>query len=672
MIQTTALQNRKSAILCLVLGCALAIICGPASAAGQTLWLEGDTNSRIEVENAIIHGDETTIFFWTWPYMGDPNSGKPCAMNFYSVTLRPGLPSIQPEVVAPGVCAGMALLEGELLNNGDGKIIVRDHLEQWRNGEKISSKPFSSIDHIGTLGINSDDRGGQYYAFNSSGDLVVAALDSPGTSWVIAGLKPDNEKHWLLKIGNDGEATGIEQLWAGRDGGALLHSTTYDKSAMAPDVETRIQIITAAGELSTIKMMEVVEPFDMASIRPGSEEDLQKYYAHQQNARPESIKKLSARPRDGGGFDVLFHRSSSDADRAGHFLSRFSPDGSLQSATALGGHIEEHGLEEWLDFYVSGNQLVLLSRASVTQKNVSSRRKKWSQNIVSWIDLDSGVPVSRLIPLDERYLEAAMNSGDEGRQYLEGQPGGDPVMLTSVGGVPLSVGLGWLKGRNTLRLNEATEDLVVFTEAYDENHAKLAKEKASQQRKTDRVARKEQMNADMAASAGMSPEDYAALSNKEQKEVMMREGDTNAMMAAAMKQAEALQQSMAASGASPEQTAQMAAAMAQVQQMMQGAGGSAPVAAETPAQQKAPDQVLTVDSLMRGHVQFRNQDGKLTTLIVFNRETGEELLKKEYSDGVIDEYVSFGRYKLPLEQIGLVIKNISGEILEDLTPEAGS
>ena len=470
-----------------VMGIVLPFISITASAAGQTLRLEGDTNSRIEVENAIINGDETTIFFWTWPYMGDPNSGKSCAMNFYSVTLRPGLPAIQPEVVAPGVCAGMALLEGELLKNGDGKIIVRDRLEQWRNGEKISSKSFSSIDHISTLGINSDDRGGQYYAFNPSGDLVVAAPDSPGTSWVIASLKPDNERRWLLKLGDEGEAIGIEQLWAGVDGGALLHSTTYDKSAMVLDIETQIQIITGAGKQSTIKLMVMVEPFDMASIRPGSEEDMQRFYQHQQNAKPESIEKLSARPRDGGGFDVLFHRRSSDVARAGHFLARFSPDGNLQSETALGGHIEEHGLENWFDFYVSGNQLVLLSRASVTQKNVSSRRNKWSQNIVSWIDLDSGVPVSRLIPLDERYLEAAMNSGDEGRQYLEGQPGGDPVMLTSVGGVPLAVGLGWLKGRNTLRLNEATEDLVVFTEAYDEQHAKMAKKKASQQRKADRA-----------------------------------------------------------------------------------------------------------------------------------------------------------------------------------------
>ena len=120
--------------------------------------------------------------------------------------------------------------------------------------------------------------------------------------------------------------------------------------------------------------------------------------------------------------------------------------------------------------------------------------------------------------------------------------------------------------------------------------------------------------------------------------------------------------------------------MAQTKQMMGGTGYSVPGAtpsapgmqpptqAKAPATISAPAPVLTVDSLMRGHIQYKNPDGKLTTLLVFNRQSGEELLKKEYVDGFINEYLNLGRYKLPLEQIGIVIKNISGEILEDLTP----
>jgi hypothetical protein len=44
-------------------------------------------------------------------------------------------------------------------------------------------------------------------------------------------------------------------------------------------------------------------------------------------------------------------------------------------------------------------------------------------------------------------------------------------------------------------------------------------------------------------------------------------------------------------------------------------------------------------------------------------------LKKEYADGVIDEYLNFGRYKVPLQQIGVVIKNSRGDVLEELTPK---
>ena len=106
--------------------------------------------------------------------------------------------------------------------------------------------------------------------------------------------------------------------------------------------------------------------------------------------------------------------------------------------------------------------------------------------------------------------------------------------------------------------------------------------------------------------------------------------------------------------------------------MTQGSGSVMPVQNNSPSEKGTAEPVLTVDALLRGHVQFRNLDGKHTTLLIFNRKTGEELLKKEYEDGIIDEYVDFGRYKLPLEQIGLLIRNVSGEILEDLTPTTDS
>ena len=212
-----------------------------------------------------------------------------------------------------------------------------------------------------------------------------------------------------------------------------------------------------------------------------------------------------------------------------------------------------------------------------------------------------------------------------------------------------------------------------------ERNAKAAKENARQQRKAAREVGVKKMNDDMAANVGMTPEEYNALSNKEQKEAMIRQGDPNAMIAAMMKQAQEMQQSMGGGGQSPEMNAQMQAAMTQVQQAIQGAGyeipgsvAASPTAspqAKPPHQGNVPVEILTVDALMRGHVQFRNPDGKLTTLAVINRESGEALLNKEYADGVIDEYLNFGRYKLPLERIGVVIENSRGDVLEDLTPK---
>jgi hypothetical protein len=156
----------------------------------------------------------------------------------------------------------------------------------------------------------------------------------------------------------------------------------------------------------------------------------------------------------------------------------------------------------------------------------------------------------------------------------------------------------------------------------------------------------------------------------------------NAMMAAMMKQAASLQENMAASGGlPPDQAAQMQAAMQQAQQMMGGAGVGLPTMpsptakstqeskGKVDAQKEFEEPIFSVDKLKRGHVRFNNPDGRLVTLIVFDRSSGKELLKKEYPGGIIDEYVNLGQYKLPLEQIGVVIRNISGEVLANLEPK---
>lgn len=234
------------------------------------------------------------------------------------------------------------------------------------------------------------------------------------------------------------------------------------------------------------------------------------------------------------------------------------------------------GLERWFDFYLDGEQLVLLSSAAVTQKIVRKVKKKWGQNIVSWIDLDTGIPTPRMIPLDEQYLEAALNAGDAGQQYLEGQPGSEPVLLTTLGAKPLVVSVGWISHRQVLRLHEADEQLMAYTEAYDEKQAKLAKEVSSKQRKADREARMLRMQVAEAEAAGMSLEEYNALSNSEQKKALIRNDGFEQLMKTMTQESQDWQAKQGAQQTMPSQpsampqdmNAQFAAAMAKVQEQM--------------------------------------------------------------------------------------------------------
>jgi hypothetical protein len=604
----TSINSRQSIFMRGILCLGLVVAHQLAYAASQTLWPDEDSNSRMVVENAIVEGDQTTILFWTWPDLGNPNSGKPCPLNFYSVTLRPGLPSATPTVLAKGVC-GSGLTASGLLHDGDVKIIARDLLEQWHAGKRISSDKFAAIEATRTLGVTSDETGRQLYRVSPSGAVVIAmanggriATDQSDGAWLVTSLQPDNKKRWQTFLGEPGDTQVIERVWVGSDGSALLYLQRRAAGSVAPVLEPQLVIIGANGDQSIVKLIEMEKPFDVQSVRPGSMEDLQNYFEKAGSAKPESIESLAANPQAGGGFEVLFHRKGGAGDRAGHFIYRFAANGTLQSEIALGSLLEDQGLSKWTDFYVQDDQLMVLSKVLATQHGVDSRRTKWMQNVVSRIDLATGKLEARLIPLDERYLEAAMNAGDAGQQYLEGQPGGDPALLTSVGAAPLAVEIGYRNGHNTLRLNEVTKDLALFTETLDEQQTKLARENARQQKKADRETGNARFNDDLAAAAGMSSEDYAALSNKERKEAMVRSGNYDALMAAGAKRAKAApagntqdmnarmqaaiaeaQQAGQMQGMSPEMQAQMAAAMAQVQQGTAVGGNPMPVENQTTA-----------------------------------------------------------------------------------------
>ena len=121
--------------------------------AAENIATPVDSNSRITVENTVVKGDETTVFFLTHPDIGDPNAGKPCPLNYYSVKLRPGLPDAKINLVAKGVCSGL-MQKSRLLDNGDALMIVGDRLERWRAGKQIDSQAFSSMDADTRLPLN--------------------------------------------------------------------------------------------------------------------------------------------------------------------------------------------------------------------------------------------------------------------------------------------------------------------------------------------------------------------------------------------------------------------------------------------------------------------------------------------------------------------------------------
>jgi hypothetical protein len=384
---------------------------------------------------------------------------------------------------------------------------------------------------------------------------------------------------------------------------------------------------------------------------------------------------------------VLYQRKGGGAERAGHWLRRINASGKVEAEYPLGQHIDDHGLDKWFDFYLENDELVLLSQVQATQTKIPPGTRRWSQNAVSWIPLSTGIPrVSRKLPLDQRYLAASMNSGDENRQHLQGAPGTEPHSLINLDGTPLVVGKGWVERKWALRLDRATQTLPTYTEAIEQQRSAIARQDRSTRNKARRQQARDDMNAQMAASVGLSTEEYAALSNREQKELLVRKGDLGALMAAAQKQGQQMQQAAAAEqratgtgpGLTPEQQAQLAnipgitpEQAAQMQAMM-GGGSPAPTASAPKAQPTQPisGKALPVDTAGRAFIEFDSPHGAVH-LRIFDRKSAQDLFSRDYNDGSVYEYIDFSSYALPLQQIGITLHNAAGESLMEMTPTAG-
>jgi hypothetical protein len=77
---------------------------------------------------------------------------------------------------------------------------------------------------------------------------------------------------------------------------------------------------------------------------------------------------------------------------------------------------------------------------------------------------------------------------------------------------------------------------------------------------------------------------------------------------------------------------------------------------------------LPLDANLYGTIEFEQPDGDAVSLSISDRETGEELLRKNYPDGSVYEYLDFGRFQAPLERIAVVIMDEKGQTIRELTP----
>ncbi|MCJ7815400.1 MAG: hypothetical protein MUP31_05030, partial [Xanthomonadales bacterium] len=453
----------------------LALFLAPVQtfAAGNTLTMP-DSNFSLVVENALVKGSTSTVLFWTYPGMTDPDAGKSCALNFYTVKLQPGLATVSAQLAANDVC-GNGMSSAELLDNGDVQIMAIDRLERWRKGAQISKQSFSSLKATRKLGVDTT-RGGQWYGMNAKGDTVLAVPDHAVAGLDVVALDADFKQRWKFHLNEPGQRLMVEGLWAIQGGGALFHVGQLPADNSRLSSENFLYVIAADGKLLDPVQISASDEPDLQKLMAQGQADLQQAFARMGQSNPETIKRLSVDVRDDGGFDVLLLRQGGVEGREGHFLLRFGPDGNLQSEFAVTDPIVPFGLENWSEFYVEGRNLVVLSVVSTSQPSVQAGRKKYNQNVISTIDLDRRTHTSRLVPLDLRYLEAAMTAGDAEQQYLENLPGGEPVLLTRLGSVPLAVSRGYLTRHPALRLDEGTEDLLVYTEAFDEKQATASRQ----------------------------------------------------------------------------------------------------------------------------------------------------------------------------------------------------
>ncbi len=671
----------------------LSVLALPAALTAGTTAMPPDGNSRLLVLDTLQQNGATRVLYLSYPDRGDAASGKACAVEAYEVTLQPDLANASHVHAASKLCGALGT-QGRLMADGSVLILTGKQLLRWRGGQLESGTELSAIDSIARLKPGAADPA-QKYSIGVRGDLLgavpVAGQGRTADLGVsIFALSPEGELLWNRELRESGKRLSLAGIWAGANGGALLYVESMPSNGSSMNIIRQLLPISAVGEVLQAVNISEDQQFDLQQITELGQADMARLGEIMQSSYLESVPKLAVSPAADGGFAVLFDRSSEPAERQGQFLYRIRPDGTASPALDLTDQISGHGLENWTTFRVENNQLILLGEVSARQAGLQARRTHYPQNAVSWLRLEGGEPLTRLIPLDSSHLEAVMNAGDEQLQTIKNRPGAEPAMLSKLGSLPLVVGIGYLQGREVLRFDVAAEGLLAWDEVYQQQQQKLAKQALRQQRKQQTAASQQQIKADMAAAAGMRPEAYDALSKDEQMAALIRSGNFEAAMAAAQQQfAGALaQQAEMPGGTSQAMDPQTAAAIAQAMAQLQG-GSANPVSTPTAPQGQSgaatghqpesvgqrPVDALTLGVNQRGFIEFDHPQGEALTLLVVEvgagQSEGHELLRKDYADGVIYEHVDFARFALPLSTIRVRYLDASGVLLKELTPVVG-
>ena len=467
-------ESGKS-ILALLCWAVLSLLVTLELEASDNVVIPDDRNSRLTVGNVVVKEQEDILFFVTWPYLGDPLSGQECALNFYTLTLKPGLLSLQARPVGKGVCSGL-LQKSRLLDNGDVLLVTGKRFQRWRNGEEAERTAFTEVKNIGSLGGLIELYDPAAFAISPEGHIATAvAVADPGKASGDGGhafkavvISPERSLQWSSPVSTGGFAT-LGKVVVTADGSALFQFGNSVHVFDSAGRETKLLLGDESGE---------IDPQQMGNLSPA---EMQAYFQRMAVSNPAELTRLSAHPAGNSSFYVLYERKGGASSEEGITLANVSASGAVLSRISLGKSLRDLQLENWVDFRVRENTLILLGRVLATQPGVEARRDRYMQNVVSLVDLETRDIRSRLIPLDMRYLEAAMNAGDAEIKDLPGLPGGEPVLLSLLNGIPLDVTVGTVAKRQVLRVSEAAENLLAWSPGADR---KLRDEQKAQNQPT--------------------------------------------------------------------------------------------------------------------------------------------------------------------------------------------